>query len=204
MQGMLPDTTAATPEVPRAPSTTPGLSPAATGFLVGITTGAVFFVIGFSGGEGPRLRRLTGNPIWVDALETLGALALVGGAVLIALRVRGRVGPGPVLSYVSGWCVAIAFTVAVAVFFDARSRLATFGLDASGRQDLYAGSQAALTRKSRTTLAVVDAFLSFIATFSVSFVILGLIAVTVRSVITAITKLLRLAGLLPPETMADF
>ena len=179
-------------------------SPSVSGFVVGVVTGAVFFAIGFATGEGPRVGRLTGHPWWVTLLEVMALAALVGGVVLSMRRHRTTVSAAPIFSFLAGWCAAVALSVAVAVFFDARSRLATFGLTPEGGEDPFAGIQAETTRKASTTLAVVNGFLAFIGTFAAAFVVLALAATVVRGVITTVIKVLRAVGVLPPETIADF
>lgn len=179
-------------------------SPSFIGFLVGLATGAVFFVAGFAGGHGPRIGRITGNPGWIVGLEVAAGLALVAGVVAVIRANRRVPGASPIFGYLAGWSAAIALTIALAVFLDARSDLARFGLTVEGQEDPRAGSNAALTRRSHNTLALVDAFLSFIGTFAVSFVVLALTATVLRAIVNGVIRLLRVIGILPPETIADF
>ena len=181
-----------------------GLAPSTYGFGLGLATGTVFFIIGFTSGKGPRVARLTGNPTFITLLELAAALLLVVGMVLMVNRSKGAPGASPLFGFLAGWCLAVAFVIAVAVFFDARSRLARFGLTAEGVPDPAAGTAAALTRKSHNTLAIVNAFLTFLGAFAVFFMVLSFVTAIVRSISNAVIRALRGVGIIRPEVIADF
>jgi hypothetical protein len=160
--------------------------------------------MGFSGGYGPRINRLTGSPLWVVAVEVAAFLLLVAGLVAASRRRRGPAAAKPLFGYLGGWAAGLALMVGLAVFVKARHDLRTFGLDANGVEDPFAGTEAALTRANATRLAVVDGFLSFIGMFAVTFLIAAFVGSIIRMLTTAVTSLLKATGILRPDTFADF